>query len=158
MRIHGSKNVHYDSGPNMTPLVDIVMVILIFLMLAGVLSGTEHYLVSEIPAGAGRPTGPPPLPSPEFQIFVDPAGPGLALYKPAGQDAVNDTQLLASRLVTVRDQLGKARRGEKGQWFDSTTRVVLIPRDDVAWQPLIDGYQAALEAGFTKVSFALAQR
>ena len=35
MRIQGARKVHYDSGPNMTPLVDVVMVILIFLMLAG---------------------------------------------------------------------------------------------------------------------------
>ena len=27
MRIKGAKAVHYDSGPNMTPLVDVVMVI-----------------------------------------------------------------------------------------------------------------------------------
>jgi biopolymer transport protein ExbD len=35
MKLKGAKAVHYDSGPNMTPLVDVVMVILIFLMLAG---------------------------------------------------------------------------------------------------------------------------
>ena len=35
MKLQGAKQVHYDSGPNMTPLVDVVMVILIFLMLAG---------------------------------------------------------------------------------------------------------------------------
>ena len=33
MKIQGAKKVHYDAGPNMTPLVDVVMVILIFLML-----------------------------------------------------------------------------------------------------------------------------
>ena len=49
MRIKGAKAVHYDSGPNMTPLVDVVMVILIFLMLAGSFGGIEHYLVSSTP-------------------------------------------------------------------------------------------------------------
>ena len=33
----------------MTPLVDVVMVILIFLMLAGSFAGAEHYLVSNVP-------------------------------------------------------------------------------------------------------------
>ena len=28
MRVQSANKVHYDSGPNMTPLVDIVMVIL----------------------------------------------------------------------------------------------------------------------------------
>src|SRR5205809_671221 len=56
MKIRGAKKIHYDSGPNMTPLVDIVMVILIFLMLAGSFAGAEHYLVSNVPfskQGAG---------------------------------------------------------------------------------------------------------
>src|SRR5256885_841795 len=56
MKLKTSKKVHYDSGPNMTPLVDVVMVILIFLMLAGSFAGAEHYLVSNVPftdKGAG---------------------------------------------------------------------------------------------------------
>jgi biopolymer transport protein ExbD len=32
MKLNSSKKGHYESGPNMTPLVDVVMVILIFLM------------------------------------------------------------------------------------------------------------------------------
>ena len=31
MKVSGAKQVHYDSGPNMTPLVDVVMVILMIL-------------------------------------------------------------------------------------------------------------------------------
>src|SRR5258707_13192860 len=54
MRIQGAKKVHYDSGPNMTPLVDVVMVILIFLMLCGSFGGIEQYLASSLPI---RPTG-----------------------------------------------------------------------------------------------------
>ena len=33
MKLGTSQKIHYDSGPNMTPLVDVVMVILIFMML-----------------------------------------------------------------------------------------------------------------------------
>src|SRR5258707_78634 len=53
MILKGAKAVHYDSGPNMTPLVDVVMVILIFLMLAGSFEGAEHYLVSNMPVRQG---------------------------------------------------------------------------------------------------------
>src|SRR5437762_14167338 len=62
MRIQGARKVHYDSGPNMTPLVDVVMVILIFLMLAGSFTGAEHYLISQAAyskSGAGGATPPP---------------------------------------------------------------------------------------------------
>src|SRR3954469_15594386 len=55
MKLKGAKSVHYESGPNMTPLVDVVMVILIFLMLSGSFVGNEHYLQSNqaITGGAG---------------------------------------------------------------------------------------------------------
>src|SRR5688572_3664405 len=53
MKIKGAKKVHYDSGPNMTPLVDVVMVILIFLMLAGSFGANEHYLTSNLPISQG---------------------------------------------------------------------------------------------------------
>src|ERR1044071_8841502 len=49
MKIKGAKAVHYDTGPNMTPLVDIVMVILIFLMLTGSFAAGEHFLQSNLP-------------------------------------------------------------------------------------------------------------
>ena len=47
MKVSGAKKVHYDSGPNMTPLVDVVMVILIFLMLAGSFAGTTRFIISK---------------------------------------------------------------------------------------------------------------
>ena len=47
MKVEGAKKVHYDSGPNMTPLVDVVMVILIFLMLAGSFAGSTRFLMSK---------------------------------------------------------------------------------------------------------------
>ena len=60
MKISGAKKVHYESGPNMTPLVDVVMVILIFLMLAGSFGSTEHYMIGSAElhsAGVSRRTG-----------------------------------------------------------------------------------------------------
>jgi hypothetical protein len=65
MKLTTSKKIHYDSGPNMTPMVDVVMVILVFLMLAGSFAGAEHYLVSNLPytkSGGGN-AAPPPGPA-----------------------------------------------------------------------------------------------
>ena len=72
MKITGAKKVHYDSGPNMTPLVDVVMVILIFLMLAGSFGGVEHYLVSNagFQTGGTSKTPPPPNFIPPVNITV----------------------------------------------------------------------------------------
>src|SRR6185295_15996911 len=76
MRLKGAKQVHYDSGPNMTPLVDIVMVILIFLMLAGSFGSSTQFLMSR----RARTSG-PPLPTVveaphDIDINLDAAGTG----------------------------------------------------------------------------------
>src|SRR3954469_2814594 len=59
MKMRSAQKVHYDAGPNMTPLVDVVMVILIFLMLTGSFAVGEHYLQSNLPVSKkGSSAGP----------------------------------------------------------------------------------------------------
>src|SRR4051794_38284930 len=75
MKLKGAKAVHYDSGPNMTPLVDVVMVILIFLMLTGSFGAASHFLPSTMPIkekGKGQidPTKIPKVPDPQLDIFI----------------------------------------------------------------------------------------
>src|SRR6187431_149579 len=77
MKVEGAKQVHYDSGPNMTPLVDVVMVILIFLMLAGSFGTTEHFLASKTPIhakGGGGEPDPNFVPPTMLDVQVDEAG------------------------------------------------------------------------------------
>src|SRR5215218_8073394 len=76
MKFKGAKAVHYDSGPNMTPLVDVVMVILIFLMLTGSFGAAAHFMPSSMPikaAGKGAidPSKIPKVPDPQLEIFVN---------------------------------------------------------------------------------------
>ncbi len=56
MKMKAAQKVHYEAGPNMTPLVDVVMVILIFLMLTGSFAVGQRFLQSNLPltsTGAG---------------------------------------------------------------------------------------------------------
>src|SRR6476659_4452604 len=62
MKVSGAKQVHYDSGPNMTPLVDVVMVILIFLMLAGSFGTAEHFMATKTTVHSTGGGGAPPPP------------------------------------------------------------------------------------------------
>src|SRR5947209_4889150 len=71
MKISGAKKVHYDSGPNMTPLVDVVMVILIFLMLCGSFGGVEHFLATSLPAIGGGSGNVEPFETTRLDIRVD---------------------------------------------------------------------------------------
>jgi biopolymer transport protein ExbD len=151
MKIKGAKKVHYDSGPNMTPLVDVVMVILIFLMLAGSFAGAEHYLVSNVPytpKGAGGEAPPPGfVPDEPLEIRVDSPVPSGFVAR-AGQIQVDDSAKLRVLLEKMRDQLEAA--GTKRD----KVQVVISPGRNVKYKFLVEVYQAALQANFEKVGFS----
>jgi biopolymer transport protein ExbD len=153
MKIRGAKKVHYDSGPNMTPLVDVVMVILSFLMLAGSFAGAEHFLVSNVPfskLGAGGGT-PPPGGIPEDEPLV------ISVEQNATRDGfiaraetitATDTRGLQERLAVLREQLRTAGKPP------DKIQIVIAPGRNVKYRHLVEVYQAALGAEFTKVAFA----
>lgn len=152
MKIKGAKQVHYDSGPNMTPLVDVVMVILIFLMLAGTFTGTEWYLVSNLPlrqTGGGQVT-PPPGGFPEdepLEIRVDPNATRDGFVARVGQIQTSDARVLVAGLNQMREQYAKANK------TPDKIQVVISPGRTVKYEHLIEVYQAALDAQFLKVGF-----
>jgi biopolymer transport protein ExbD len=150
MRIKGAKKVHYDSGPNMTPLVDVVMVILIFLMLAGSFGGAEHYLVSSTPVtktgGGGNSSVVPD--DTQYTITVDsPRDFSDRFIARAGDLKTDDMKVLAAALDRKRQEFEAA-----GTKVDKV-QVIVAPGRNVKYKFLIDVYQAALTAKFTKVSF-----
>ena len=154
MRIRGAKKVHYDSGPNMTPLVDVVMVILIFLMLAGSFVSSDHYLVSNLPFSekGGGGEAPPKgfVPDEPLEIKVDSPVPDRFIAR-AGQIQVDDAERLTALLKRTRDQLQRA-----GSPPDKV-QVVISPGRNVKYKFLVEVYQAALNADFQKIGFAPAR-
>jgi len=165
MKLRGAKQVHYDSGPNMIPLVDVVMVILIFLMLAGNFGQNERYLVNNagfIPQGIGQQKLPPNyIPPTQVRILVD-------LDPASVQEAEGMSE--ADRVKTLRYQAtvyGTIYHDYSDlhfrlqQIFAATPakdranmQVIISPGLKVIHKHLIDVYDAALDAGFTKIAFA----
>jgi biopolymer transport protein ExbD len=138
----------------MTPMVDVVMVILVFLMLAGSFAGAEHYLVSNQvfnPKGGGGQAPPPGfVPEQPLEIKIDSPLPDRFVARVEAFQ-VDDPQRLTAALQQMRDRLEKA-----GNPPDKVS-VILSPSKSVKYKFLIDVYQSALQAGFTKVSFAPAR-
>jgi len=153
MHIQGAKKVHYDSGPNMTPLVDVVMCLLIFLMMVGQFISAEHYLQTKIPftQSGARGTPPPPgtVPDEPLDIRVDPDP-----RDPAGFRArVGD--LVASDAATLAAGLKQRRAALLGTGIrDDKISVVISPGKNVKYKNLIAVYEAALTAQLKKISFA----
>src|SRR3954466_8469303 len=144
MKIQGAQKIHYDSGPNMTPLVDVVMVILIFLMLAGSFVGAEHFLVSNMPmskAGAGNVQLPPGfIPDEPIDIRVD-SPTADRFIASAGRIHTSDVAELTRQLRGMRVALNQAGKD------DDHIQVKIGPGKNVKYRFLVDVYEAALNAG-----------
>ena len=157
MKLGTSKKIHYDSGPNMTPMVDVVMVILVFLMLAGSFAGAEHYLVSNLPytkSGGGN-AAPPPGGFPNdvpLEIRVDTNATRDGFVARVGQYQAKTEQQLVGHLVNMREKFAK----ELGKTPDQI-QIKISPGGNVKYEYVVQVYQAALQANFSKVGFTPAR-
>ena len=151
MKIKGAKQVHYDSGPNMTPLVDVVMVILIFLMMAGSFTKGGWFLQSTVPikAKGGAQAAVPPghIPDEPLEVRIDNAADGFRVLAGDIRSSGDREQLRAALAQKLAAFQAAGTTKDKIQ-------VVLMPGRNVRYENIIAVYEAALRAGFTKVGFA----
>lgn len=158
MKMKGAKAVHYDSGPNMTPLVDVVMVILIFLMLTGSFGAASHFLPSSMPItskgkGAVDPSKIPKVPDPQLEVFV--ATISGEMYRArigTGEEFNNGVSKGGKTLV----QALKETKAKYGADVDKL-QVILSPRASTKYEHIIEVYQAAMEAECKKIGFQSAR-
>src|SRR5437762_1762989 len=110
MRTPSGKKVHYDSGPNMTPLVDIVMCILIFLMMVGSFAETGHFLAAKMPLAASDvPPTRAVVPDEPVEINVEAnPGDGPAWRATSGRIGTSDAEALSAALGGLRRGMNDA--------------------------------------------------
>lgn len=147
MKLKTSTKIHYDSGPNLTPMVDVVMVILIFLMLAGSFGLIDAYRVSNLPfkqAGTSAGKVPPGfIPEEPLNIRIDSPSPDRWIAQ-IGDYRAMDLKSLTEKLERMRSELGDdAQR----------VQVLISPAANVRYEHLFSIYQAVADAQFKKVSF-----
>jgi biopolymer transport protein ExbD len=151
MKIRGAKQVHYDSGPNMTPLVDVVMVILIFLMMAGSFSQGGWFLQSSVPiqSKGGPKVDVPPgfVPDEPLEVRIDNSPDGFRVLAGDIRSSGDRGELRDALERKLNQHLAAGMAKDKVQ-------VVLMPGRNVRYENIITVYEAALRAGFTKVGFA----
>ncbi|HEY0009384.1 MAG TPA: biopolymer transporter ExbD [Tepidisphaeraceae bacterium] len=143
-----NKKVHYDSGADMTSLVDVMFVLLIFLMMVGKFGGDTRYLVSDMPISTGGVGAPPPadyVPQEPITITVSAALDNYRAF--IGNFSTGNDDELASALKSKLDQMQQAgRKVEEIQVF-------IKPSRNVLYGNIVRVQAAAIKAGFTKVGF-----
>lgn len=150
----GVRSTRFESGPNMTPLVDVVMVILIFLMLVGTFTAGEWVVQQNASAfvTATSSTAPPPDFVPDEPIIIRVTQPTPDKFvAQAERFTTSDKTALIAHLKGLREQLLKIGKKEE------KLTIVIQPRPDVKHRHYMDVYDAALRADFKKVSFAVSQ-
>jgi biopolymer transport protein ExbD len=150
MKMKRPKASHYESGPNMTPLVDIVMVILIFLMLvAKFVTSSVHYLATSVPytpGGGGQVAKPAGwVPPTVLEIYVDPRLEGFVAR--VGSQQTDDPRTLSSMLLQQKSNIEST--GTKPE----DVQVQISPRGNTKFASLIAVFEAANAAGFSKIAF-----
>lgn len=147
----GAKAVHYESGPDMTPLVDVVMVLLIFLMMAGKFGGMTRYLISDV--GVVSSSGAPPVLKPDeppkTEVTLNVTQPAEDQFRAFYAQSVNanSQEQLASELKKVLD--GYIAGGKKVD----DIQLFIKPATNVRYDHVVRVYSGAIQAGFTKIGF-----
>jgi biopolymer transport protein ExbD len=139
------RSASLDVGGSLTPLVDVVLVVLVFLMLAGTFAAGTHYMLAPTPRQIGG-TGPAltVAPEPLLEVFVDPAGDGFVAR--VGAQQARDRAALTA---VLDDQ----RRALAAEGF-ADVRVSISPRGSAKYRDVMTAFDAANEAGFSRVAFA----
>ncbi len=151
MKMKAAKGAQYEAGPNMTPLVDVVMVILIFLMLAGSFDGAEHYLVSNMPVTATGVGGASDEIKDEVILDIRVDSPTADRFiATAGQIQADSPEKLTALLIKM-----KAQFNTDGT-TDDKIQVKISPGKNVKYRFLVQCYEAALRAQLPRVGFATA--
>lgn len=143
-------------GPNMTPMVDVVMVILVFFMVSAAFAGPEWFLRMLLPqsaaAGAKQPgTGPGsagelgPLRI-TLQMRVDPADPTRVL--------VSGNALTDASPEAVGESLKKLTEGLAGEDIASKVEVVIAPARSVVYREVVRMHELVAAAGITRVGYS----
>jgi biopolymer transport protein ExbD len=141
-------------GPNMTPMVDVVMCILIFFMLGSTLATPELFLKSNTAAidkaGLGNVAGNQQLPSVRMTI---------KLSQDAGKTAVSafDSPPMPMDAVDSanqgQNQAIYARLADRRKTISDDVQVLIVPEANVPYQDVITIYDFCTKLKFKQVAF-----
>jgi biopolymer transport protein ExbD len=130
---------------NLTPMIDIVFNLLFFFLVCSRFGTLEGMLPAELPGhGAATQIEVPRTPI-RIRLVAEEASPGTCRIT---IDRFHESPLPISAL---RPALEKIQQ-EPG--FDSETPVHLLATDDVAWDHVVNAYNAALAARYERIFFA----
>jgi biopolymer transport protein ExbD len=152
------RKMHHHVGPNMTPMVDIVMCILIFFMLGTSLATPELFLKSNTAAvdkeGLGNDPGGQKLPAVRLSIKLSRGT--VAGKQITAVTAFNEAPLPMNAVTDADQRLNQAiyqRLAARRKTISDDVQVLIVPDQDVPYQDVITIYDYCVKLEFKQVAF-----
>jgi biopolymer transport protein ExbD len=143
-----------DFGPNMTPMVDVVMVILIFFMAGSSILGPEWFVGARVDEEQAQAEGNQPNETPPddpFALDLPPTRVRLELSR----DATGATRVTGLNLSgATLDELGSRLEELRASGVSSTLEILVQPSAETAYQDVIRAYELCVEASPRSASLA----
>ncbi len=142
---HMTRQSRYRGGPNMTPMVDIVMCILIFFMLGSTFALPDLFLSANMPAVDKKGLGENPN-----NTALPPVRMNLELINVGGH-----TKLRAFGVVEddLHDRLASLLASKRRALSDDV-QLLIVPEKTVPYQDVITVYDQCVQSGFKNVAFS----
>jgi biopolymer transport protein ExbD len=145
-----NRKLPYTITLNLTAMIDTIFNLLFLFILISRFGAIEGMLPAKLPVRITQAAATPGAEVPRLPLRIslvgDPADPHRCK---ATIDRFNPEPL---GLKDLSAALRRIRDGASG--FDRSTPVHLMARDDVAWDHVVNAYNAAMAAEFTKIYFA----
>ena len=130
-------------GPSMTPMVDVVLVILIFFMASASLAGPEWFLKAALPTGEGREAASEPdpfdMPPARFPVVLRVGGDGVTRVSGFGVDDAT-VGAFVSRMTEVVSRLAP-----------DALVVVIDAEDGVPYADVVRVHEGCAHLGIKKI-------
>lgn len=131
---------------NLTPMIDLVFLLLFFFLVVSRFGPREGVLPTQIPARAMALTTDVPRTPLRVRLVADDANPGQCR---ATIDRFNEAPIELAGLLEALERIQAQDVG-----FDAQTPVHLLAGTQVAWDHVVNAYNAAMAARFEKIYFA----
>ena len=138
---------------NLTSMIDVIFLLLVFFVVTASFAPGEGVLTVKLPQGTGTgdPLDPPTLP---LNIAITSTGAYGYRLEIEGLAAVPaDFEQLYHQLVALQYDEALQRTGT----HKTDDPIVIKPNGNVRWQHVVNVFNAAVRARYTKIAFAQAQ-
>lgn len=140
MSAAAARELHY--GPNMTPMVDVVMVILVFFMASSSVLGPEWFLRSSLPVVRPAPASDQPAAGPKKESRFE-----FVLRREGNATLVSGEGLDGAPFNSLRFRLEQLARDHRSEVLG----VLVRPDPGVPYQELVQVHEMCQKLGIVKV-------